>query len=245
MESMTGSGATGGRRRICICQPPSLTPMDVKKLVPKIRAVLTAPGVDLSQISAKGVRKQLQSEDPSLDPEWIKEHKTEIDALILEVFDAVNSGKGYSNGEADDGEDDADTPGGSGSSEADGSKGVKRKRSESPTIPPSSVLPPSQLPMAKVSKAAAHSITDAKLARQISAELNSRPTRGSSSQVNRKKLVNGRSGSSKKSKVKKSPSKIVDSDGDEDEEDEDDEAHSSKKVKKRGGGGFQKEFILR
>lgn len=56
-----------------------------------IRAILTAPDVDLSSISAKRVRRQLV-EDGHADSALVKAYKAELDALIGEVFSEVSAG---------------------------------------------------------------------------------------------------------------------------------------------------------
>jgi len=71
--------------------------MTIASLTPSITRILTAPGVDLNSISAKAVRRQLLAADHDLDEEWVREHKREIDAVIAQVFQNINSGTATSN----------------------------------------------------------------------------------------------------------------------------------------------------
>ena len=68
-------------------------PLDINKYAGQIRAILQAPGVDLSTISAKRVRKQLVEDNSELTAELVKEYKEDIDALIGSVYEEV-SGEG-------------------------------------------------------------------------------------------------------------------------------------------------------
>ena len=63
--------------------------IDIASLEPVIYRILSAPGTDLSTISAKRVRKQL-AEEEALSPEAIKEHRGDIDTLITRVFERVS-----------------------------------------------------------------------------------------------------------------------------------------------------------
>lgn len=87
-----------------------------------IRAILTAPDVDLSSISAKRVRKQLV-DDGHADAALVKTHKSALDALIGEVFTEVSGGNGggggdggesEANGEEGETQDGGDTDGADG-----------------------------------------------------------------------------------------------------------------------------------
>lgn len=124
----------------------------------QIRAILEAPGVDLSTISAKRVRKQLLGQNDELTPELVKAHKDELDALIGLVYEQVSAEAG---GEEADG----------------GEEPMKRKREEE-DVPVSSA--PKKVKKEKKRDAAP---SDAELARQLAQELNGRDrnTRASSS----------------------------------------------------------------
>ena len=65
---------------------------DAAKYEHHIRAILQAPGVDLSTISAKRVRKQLVELNDDLTAELVKEHKDELDQIIGLVYEQVSSG---------------------------------------------------------------------------------------------------------------------------------------------------------
>lgn len=118
--------------------------LDVQKYSRQILDILQAPGVDLSTISAKRVRKQLLEQNDDLTPDLIKEYKNEFDALIGTVYEQVSGDggdeddDGASKRKYEDGEDDADPA-----------------------------------PSAKKSKKNAEK-SDAELARQLSKELNGR-----------------------------------------------------------------------
>lgn len=218
----------------------------------------TAPGVDLTQISAKSVRKSILAADTQLDPEWVRSNKQGIDDLIAQIFNTVSASQqadAQSQGQAKrKREDDSDTAAGPSSvpqsrpTSASQNHAVKKESRSEP-------------PQTK------QEVDDEEYARRISAELNAssrgRTTRGGSIHANgtatsssgKKRKIGG----SRSSKVK-SPSKIVDSDmsGSEGYDDDDGDASdggtaSKRKPAKRkraqgeGGGakgGFGKEFIL-
>lgn len=160
-----------------------------------------------------------------------------IDALIGDIFNTVTAANNASTQHTNE------TP-------------AKRKRSPTPDLP----LPPSQIPISSRNhssnntvKKEKDAITDAELARQLSAELNpTRSTRGSGSA--KPKASRGAGGAAKK---RKSAAKIHDSDDsgpdDDDDEEEEDAAPKKKRAKKAkdggGGGGGAKggltaEYIL-
>ncbi|EKM53430.1 uncharacterized protein PHACADRAFT_259812 [Phanerochaete carnosa HHB-10118-sp] len=93
--------------------------LDINKYTGQIRDILSAPGIDLTTISAKRVRKQLLEQNEDLTPELIKEHKEGLDTLIGSVYEEVSGGMGEGQDDEDsvkrkheDGEDevDEDTP---------------------------------------------------------------------------------------------------------------------------------------
>ena len=63
----------------------------VDALEPTIRQILTAPGTDLSTISAKRVRKQLPELDSSVTPDFVKDHKDAIDEVIARVYQEISA----------------------------------------------------------------------------------------------------------------------------------------------------------
>lgn len=65
--------------------------MSVNHLIPAITRALTAPGVDLGQISAKSVRKSMLAADSSLEADWVKDNKEAIDTLIGDIFNTVTA----------------------------------------------------------------------------------------------------------------------------------------------------------
>ncbi|KXN85298.1 Upstream activation factor subunit spp27 [Leucoagaricus sp. SymC.cos] len=122
---------------------------DVPSLEPEIRAILSAPDVDLRTISAKRVRKQLMEENSALTPDVVKENKEEIDTLISQVFEEVSRAQ-------QDSEDEDDT------------QTNKRKNHEDAG---------EEAPVKKKKKSGQEE-SDAKLARKLSNEINGRATRG-------------------------------------------------------------------
>ncbi|KAI8974001.1 SWIB/MDM2 domain-containing protein [Trametes punicea] len=129
--------------------------VDVSSLEPQIREILTAPGTNLQTISAKRVRKELLERDPNLSPEFVKENKDEIDAVIARIYEEVSSAR---NGEAGQSEDEDGASGG----------GAKRKREDASEGEAEVVAKP------KKSKQK-QEMTDEELARQLSNEINGRP----------------------------------------------------------------------
>ncbi|EMD33109.1 hypothetical protein CERSUDRAFT_142690 [Gelatoporia subvermispora B] len=195
---------------------------DASKLEPQIREILTAPGTDLSTISAKRVRKQLVEQDTSLTSELVKERKEEIDKVIARVFEEVSAAAGGVGGE-----------------EAEGSEvGSKRKRNEDADMESTNGNndegeeeqdEKDDVPVKKTKKArkvaTAH---DEEIARQLSQELNGRP-RSSRATTTKGTKKGGRS------KARKSAATV---------DDDADASGSEKPQKKRGGGGLNKEYTL-
>jgi upstream activation factor subunit UAF30 len=201
-----------------------------RDLEPAIRKVLTAPGVDLNQISAKAVRKRLQAMDPSLTYEWMKENREAIDGIIGEIFQSVNeavsvSGSGDTNGVHEDA-DVEDAAGEDGEGEEELESSPKR-------------------PAKKRQKKNGQEKADAEYARQLSNELNSR-SRSSRNTVGKPKTKASKKGGSGK---KRKPLTAATVDSGEDGSDAD--STVGKKRKARGGsgggakGGFSKEYNLR
>ncbi|EPQ55071.1 SWIB-domain-containing protein [Gloeophyllum trabeum ATCC 11539] len=190
--------------------------MDVQALEPRIREILTAPGVDLGTISAKRVRKQLLEQDPNLTVEQLKENKDEVDALIGRIYEEVSGPR--EQGGADD--------------EEEGSSNGKRKQEEeegaadedddgNDETDEETSRPKKKTKMSKEER------DDAELARQLSNELNGR---------SRSSRTGKASGPKKPRKSKKSAATV----------DSDDSEGGTKKKRGGGGakGGFAKEYAL-
>jgi len=199
-----------------------------RDLEPAIRKVLTAPGVDLNQISAKSVRKRLQALDPSLTYEWMKENRGAIDVIIGEIFQSVNEAASVSGSvDANGVHEDADAEGAAeAEGEGEGESGNSPKR-----------------PTKKRQKKNGQEKADAEYARQLSNELNSR-SRSSRTTVGKSKTSVGKKGGPGK-KRKPLTADTVDSG----EDGSDADSTVGKKRKARGGGGakggFSKEYNLR
>ncbi|KAI0090726.1 SWIB/MDM2 domain-containing protein [Irpex rosettiformis] len=116
----------------------------------QIRAILQAPDVDLSTISAKRVRKQLVEDNAELTTELVKENKDDIDALISQVYEQVSG-----TGEAGVEEDNVSEQG-------------KRKREDEEFG-----MSATPKKAKKETKKDSH-LSDAELARQLSQEINGR-----------------------------------------------------------------------
>ncbi|EED77033.1 predicted protein, partial [Postia placenta Mad-698-R] len=76
--------------------------INLDALEPQIREILTAPGIDLSTISARRVRKQLLEVDTSLTADSLKENREKIDELIANIYEQVSAEA--SRGGSDEGE---------------------------------------------------------------------------------------------------------------------------------------------
>lgn len=197
-----------------------------------IMRILTAPGVDLSTISAKGVRQKLLEDTAlGLTARGLKERRTEVDTMISGIYEGVSrqaqtdESKRKRDEETDEGMEQEDQ--GEATEEQDDQDDAAEEQdadaSEEDDIKPAT----------KKKKGAAKSVeeADAELARKLASELNSRSRRGAS---------NGASATPKKRRTKKSAA-VVDSGAEDDGEDEE------KPKKKRSGGargGFAKEYIL-
>lgn len=161
---------------------------DVQSLEPKIRAILSAPGVDLTTISAKRVRKQLMEDDSALTADVVKDNKEEIDTLISQVFEEIS-------GPQQDSGDEEET--------AQSSKRKKRANKEEYDDGEGEPRP------AKKKAKKGQEKSDEKLARKLSNEINGRATRGASK---------SRSNGAAKSRAKKSATTIDSDDDDDDDD---------------------------
>lgn len=188
-----------------------------------VTSILTTPGVDLSTISAKRVRKELLADTTlGLTARELKERRTEVDFLISKIYESISRQEQGDESKRKR-EEDIDEEGLEHEDQEDVTE--EQDTGEEPAEDDEKPPPP------KKNKSAKQNVdADAELARKISSELNSRSRRSAS---------NGASATPKKRKTKKS-AKIVDS-GDEDDDEE-------KPKKKRSGGargGFAKEYMLR
>ncbi|KIK69054.1 hypothetical protein GYMLUDRAFT_35098 [Collybiopsis luxurians FD-317 M1] len=199
---------------------------DFDALEPLVRRILSAPGTDLTTISAKRVRRELLVLDSSLTPEFVKEHKQDVDAIITRVFGEVSAAR---NGEvAEDPEEPVTASRQHSSSDPEETGEDEQKYEQEEEEERSSKK--------KAKKGSKKGLSDAELARQLSSEINGRSRRSSG----KGRAANG---TPKRAKSKKSAS-TIDSDGDESGE----EGGKKTKKKRAGGGGakggFAKEFTL-
>jgi upstream activation factor subunit UAF30 len=204
--------------------PPDMV-FDFGSLEPRIYQILSAPGTDLTTISAKRVRRHLLELEPTLIPEFLRENKVAVDEVIASVFERVS---GQVSVEAD---------------EAGQKIGRKSRRDreeddeafqEDYTGDDGGGGERSPLPK-KSKKGSKQEQADAELARKLSSEINGRSTRTSGK---------GRGSVAKRGPRGKKSAATVDSDDDIQEE-------GGRKAKKRSAngsgakGGFAKEFTLR
>ncbi|KAF8891763.1 hypothetical protein BD779DRAFT_1610490 [Infundibulicybe gibba] len=203
---------------------------DFSSLKPRIYEILSAPGTDLTTISAKRVRRQLLELDPTLTAEFLRDNKDEVDAEIASVFEKVTNAQGPEG-----------TPEDEPSVTEAGAQ--KRKRADEDESEEGGEEGESTPPPKKSKKAAKNGreLSDAELARKLSSEINSRSRRTAS------KGRGGSNGTPKKGGRSRKSAATVDSD-----EDTDDQGTSKKKPKAKkssgeGGpakGGFAKEYLL-
>jgi upstream activation factor subunit UAF30 len=191
--------------------------MQVVDLEPHIHAILSAPGTDLSTISAKRVRRLLlEQEDVTQD--LIKDNKLAIDELISTVFARVSEEKGFQHDE-DEGAESAEPP-------------APPKKRHCASLDDHGASSPGK--PAKVSTAG-----DEALARQLSEAINGRgrsSRSGASGASSTRARGRGRGrgrGRSGKANGSRSADTIDDSGSDGDES------------KKKRGRGLSKEYILR
>ena len=209
--------------------------MQVTDLEPRIHAILSAPGTDLSTISAKRVRRLLLEQE-DIPQELVKDNKQAIDGLISNVFARVSEEKGFQQDE-----EGADAEGGRRTTSAE---------------PAAAAVTPKKRHRASLDGHGDHSSAksakpstagDEALARKLSEQINGRgrssrsgaasgasPMRGSRGRGRGR--VRGRGRSSKANGARSSD--MIDDSGNEGSE-----ADESKK--KRGSGGLSKEYILR
>ncbi|KAG5642118.1 hypothetical protein DXG03_003589 [Asterophora parasitica] len=203
---------------------------DFNTLEAPIYEILAAPGIDLTTISAKSVRRQLQRDDPSLTPEFLRENKKAIDLVIARVFESVNEDQGGDG--SNNVNDDTEVPESRKRKESsyEGEEGSEEEGKKK-------AAPPSKKP--KLSK---NELSDAELARQLSDELNGRSRRTTST----KSRGNANGAAKKGARVKSAA--MVDSDVSGDEGGARKMTKPKKKAPVEGGGtakgGFAKEYFL-
>jgi upstream activation factor subunit UAF30 len=206
---------------------------DISSLEPSIRAILSAPGTDLTTISAKRVRKQLLEVEPSLTQDFLKENKEAVDGVIASVFEAISAEMGGVEAASQTPEEESKP---ARKRKSRGEEDFEDVVDDGEEEEVGSVTPPPK--KAKKGSKNGRELSDAELARQLSSEINGRSRRSGG----RTRASNG--SSPKKGSRKKKSAEVVDSDGDE----SDDDRKRAKPKKRAGGtakGGFAKEYILR
>ena len=208
---------------------------DFASLEPHIHQILSAPGTDLSTISAKRVRRQLVELDLSLTAEFMRENRDDVDKVIASVFEKVSGDVGE------------DTPSDGVDSVAEEKEPEPQKRKQEDDdddVVDDDGTEEKSPPVKKVKKASKNGreLSDAELARKLSSEINGRSTRTGA------KGRGGATAGKRGSRAKKSAA-TVDSD--------DSDACTSKSTRRKQSspaastprtgakGGFSKEFALR
>jgi upstream activation factor subunit UAF30 len=163
---------------------------DILALEPQIREILSAPGTDLTTISAKSVRRKLLELEPTLTAEFLKEHKEEVDAVIGRVFEVVSAEAGGVEAPTEPKHKRVNGT----VKEEEVVENVEDEDKEVPSPPPK-----------KTKRSAKKALSDAELARQLSNQINGRARRSAA--------TNG-SGTRKKRAHKSADFVDSDSDGD-------------------------------
>ncbi|KAK0212524.1 hypothetical protein DFS33DRAFT_1377014 [Desarmillaria ectypa] len=199
---------------------------DFPALAPLVRQILSAPGTDLTTISAKRVRRQLLELDNSLSAEFLKEYKDDVNAIITIEYDRISANLQR---EGSDESQEEDPPRSQvGDSEGEG----EDNREDEMEVDPPPVT------KKKSSSKKARALSDAELARQLSSEINGRSRRSTGGGKGARIGAPKRGGRSRKSAA------TVDSDVDSELE-----GGGKKSRKKSAGGGaakggFAKEYAL-
>ncbi|KAK0484329.1 hypothetical protein EDD18DRAFT_707755 [Armillaria luteobubalina] len=195
-------------------------------LAPLVRQILSAPGTDLTTISAKRVRRQLLELDDSLSAEFLKEYKDDVNAIISTEYDRISASLQR------EGSDDSQEEELPRSQEGDSEGNVEDDEEDEMEVEPPPVT------KKKSSSKKARALSDAELARQLSSEINGRSRRNTSGSKGARTGAPKRTGRSRKSAA------TVDSDADSELE-----GGGKKSRKKSAGGGaakggFAKEYVL-
>ena len=205
--------------------------MQVVDLEPRIHTILSAPGTDLSTISAKRVRRTLLEQE-DVPQELIKDNKQAIDELISNVFAKVSEEKGFQHDE------DGDAAEARAESSAEPAAAHKKRRRPS--------LDDHGGDRSSAKSAKSSTANDEALARQLSEEINGRgrasrsgaasgapSTRGGRGRGRGRPRGRGRGG---KANGTRSADTIDDSGN---------EGSDADESKKKRGGGLSKEYNLR
>jgi upstream activation factor subunit UAF30 len=208
---------------------------DPNSLEPHIRSILSAPGTDLSTISAKRVRKQLVELEPLLSPEFLRQNREVVDGVITRVFEAVTAEMGGVGVASEEPEENVER--------ANGTRKRRKDNSDLDEAVESGDESDGGTPPKKKKKSAknARTLSDAELARQLSSEINGRSRRSVAG--GKARPMNG--SSAKRGNKKKKSAAFVDSDGDETDSDDDGKVKPKRKSTGTAKGGFAKEYILR
>jgi upstream activation factor subunit UAF30 len=200
--------------------------MQVTELEPRIHAILSAPGTDLSTISAKRVRRLLLEQE-DVPQDLIKDNKQAVDKLISNIFASVSAERGFQQDE------EGDAEGGERAVSADPAAAPKKRRHTSPDDHDDHSSAKSTKPS---------TAGDEALARRLSEQINGRgrssrsgAASGASPMRGARARARGRGRGSKANGARSADT--IDDSGNEGGEGEE--------SKKKRGGGLSKEYILR
>jgi len=206
--------------------------MQVSDLEPRIHTILSAPGTDLSTISAKRVRRILLEQE-DVPQELVKDNKQAIDELISTVFAKVSEETGFQHDEH------GDAAGARAESSAEPAAAHKKRRR------PSLDDHGGDRSSAKSAKSAKPSTAgDEALARQLSEEINgrgraSRSGAGSAAPSTRGGRGRGRGRPRGRGRGKANGTRSADT-----IDDSGNEGSDADESKKKRGGGLSKEYNL-
>jgi upstream activation factor subunit UAF30 len=197
--------------------------MQVPDLGPRIHAILSAPGTDLSTISAKRVRRLLLEQE-DVPQELIKDNKDAIDELISNTFARVSEEKGFQQDEEE---------GGAGTASAEPPAESKKRRR-------TSIVDRDDRSSAKATKSS--TAGDEALARKLSEQINGRERSSRSSASGASPMRGSRGRGRGKARGRGKGSKA---NGARSADTIDDSGSEVDESKKKKGGGLSKEYILR
>jgi upstream activation factor subunit UAF30 len=203
--------------------------MQVPDLEPRIHAILSAPGTDLSTISAKRVRRLLLEQE-DIPQELIKDNKQAIDEIIANVFARVSEEKGFQQDEEEGDAEGRRTP----SAESPAAS-KKRRRT--------SIVDHNDRSSAKAAKSS--TAGDEALARKLSEQINGRERSSRSTASNASPIRGSRGRARGKARGRGKGNKANGARSADTIDDSGNEGSEGDESKKKKGGGLSKEYILR
>jgi upstream activation factor subunit UAF30 len=203
--------------------------MQVPDLGPRIHAILSAPGTDLSTISAKRVRRLLLEQE-DVPQELIKDNKQAIDEIISNTFARVSEENGFQQDE-----EVGDAEGGRTASAEPPAASKKRRRT--------SIVDRDDRSSAKAAKPS--TAGDEALARKLSEQINVRERSSRSASSNASPMRGSRGRGRGKARARGKGNKSNGTRSADTIDDSGNEGSDGEGSKKKKGGGLSKEYILR